>query len=711
MLALAAVSLVPTAAAREAALPDTSQPAASDSRVTYGPDYFARYNPSTAEDILKIIPGVQSILDEAKPSREERGFGSGGARVLLNGRRFPGKANDLAANLRRIPHDAVARVELISGAVDDIAVQSEGTLVNVVLREGASIAGTGTWEAYVRFNDQGRTELDGLVSYNGSFNGVGYTIGIERNAWSPEVYGPIRWSDRTRDEVYYYPDFTVQERRPQDWSRDHDKWIYTGGLSYDFVRGDRLQLNGFLQTIDVTTSDRTPFTRYGPAGNMTLQALDLHERDQNPWDTLELSGDYEGAWFGGQLNALAIHKRETILTEDFRRLVIADRTIERSRSLSDVEIGEDILRATWTRPLNADMSVEIGAEGAKNFRDQSLRVFFDIDADDLVEEVVVPTGNAHVEEQRAEAFLTHRWKPTAKLSLDTSLTYETSEITNNYDFSPDRSLSFWRPRLDARYKVTPRQQARLLVERTVSQLDFENFTPRYDFVDEEIDAGNPGIEPEKAWEYELGYTYRLPKDGGRIEGRVFYKDITDAIDKVPIFDPIRGVYSAEGNIPDAEVHGAEIKTSLRLTPLSLRDAIVSVQYTWQDSDISDPFTGQGRRLRADNGDNYEVSYRHDITKAGLSYGATYRHPGHAMIYSDLDSTARFHIGPRLSAFAEKKLWGDMALRIEAHNIESGNESRSRALYADTVFGGTVRQIQTWEEDRDTRVAIGLRGTF
>ena len=453
----------------------------SDQRVTYGPDYYGRFSPASADDILRVIPGVTAILDDSSSNRQERGFGSGGARVLLNSRRFPGKANDLTANLRRIPADAVERVELISGAASGISVQSEGIIVNVVLKEGESIAGTGSWEAYTRFNEEGRFEVDGLVSYNGAIGSLGYSLGVERNAWSPDSLGPARWSNRFRDETYYYPDRSMREHRPQDWERNHDKWIYTGGLTYDFLSGDRMQLNGFYQTLKIEIEDATDFTRFDTSGVVILEARDEHKRSIDLWETLEISGEYDASLWGGNLLALAILKRTEQPVFDFRNQITPGRTRELSQSRSNRKTGEDIFRASWSKSLREGMSVELGAEGARNTLDQSLRVFFDRNGDDLVEEVPIPTGEAEVEEKRVEAFLVHRWTPWEPVSLETSLTYEASEITNNFAFSPDRSLSFVKPRLDARYRVTPSLQARLLIDRSVSQLDFENFVPSFDF--------------------------------------------------------------------------------------------------------------------------------------------------------------------------------------------------------------------------------------
>jgi outer membrane receptor for ferrienterochelin and colicins len=686
----------------------TSQLPATDGRTIYGPDYFMRYSPSTAEDVLRVIPGVSAILDAPTTSQPQRGFGSGGTRVLANGRRFPGKANDLMANLRRIPATIVERIELISGSASGISVQSEGILVNVVMKEGASLAGSGSWETNLRFNDEGRTEVDGLLTYNGSVGALGYALGVERNVWSPPGSGQNRWSDRFREEVYYYPDGLVLEERPQEWSRDHDKWIYTAGLTYDFERGDRLQLNGFYQTLDIHERDRTAFTRFDRTGLSVLEATEAHERIIPKRTTLEFGGEYDANWGPGSVRVLGISRRDNSPSTDFRNQEAGQLIRELSRSESTVDTGEDILRGIYSMSLWPGHSLELGGEGARNTLDQDLRVFFDLNTDGRVEEVTIPTAQAHVEESRGEAFATYRYSGD-QLSLESSLTYETATITNNYPFSPERQLDFVKPRMDARYRLSAASQVRLLVERTISQLDFNLFVPRFDFVDNEIDPGNPGIEPEKTWTYEAGYEHRLPNDGGLVEARVFYKDITDAIDKILLFDGLGRPFSADGNISEATLYGAEIKASLRLAPI-VPDALLSLRYAIQDSETTDPFTGENRRLKSDAGENYDISFRQDLTN-GISYGFTYSKVGQATIVSDRLVREYYRVGPALSAFFETQVSEAISFRLEAQNLTGGHEDKTRLLYARDAADGALRRYEQWDETRDMRFAAKLIGRF
>ncbi len=676
--------------------------------VVYDQAFFLRYNANNAEGMLRLIPGVSAILDTSV-NQQERGFGSGGTQVLINGRRFPGKANEINTNLRRISSASVERVELIRGVSGDIAVQSEGVLVNLILKEGATLASTGSWELNARFNDQGDEGLDGLFSYAGNWRQVSYALGIERNLWSPPA-GDQRWTYRFHDEVYFHPDGSLAELRPQSWQRDHEKWIYTANLTYDFLNRDRLQINGFYQTLAITEKETTPFIRFDPNGNESLRATDTRTRDID-FDTIfEVSGQYEAEIGPGGFTALLLHRRQSRPTFDFRNRELGGNILELSRSLADVDRGEDIFRATYALRIFEGQTLELGVEGARNTLDQHFRVFSDLDSDGTVEEIAIPTAIAHVKERRAEIFANHKWALSENLSLDSSLNYEFSEITNNYPFSPERRLSFLKPRLDLRYRFSDADQLRFLAERTVSQLNFDNFVPSYDVVDQKIDSGNPGLEPEKTWVFEAGYERRLSGDGGVLDARIFYHAITDHIDKIPFLDQSNDLVSAEGNIPSATLYGMEGKASVRLGVVGLPDALLSLRYLRQWSDVSDPFTHEQRRLLDDRGGySYDIGFRHDVRAWDMSYGFAYESKGGEQFVSDLTVREFYTVRPRWTAFVERSLFANTILRFEVVNLFGAEEFKRRVLYVTDVMDGTIRRTEQWHETRDVRFAIRLRG--
>ncbi len=120
--------------------PTRAQDAASGS-ITYPADFFAQYEPVTVNDMLNRIPGIGLALEEDSAARfrggNDRGLG-GSDRILINGKRLAGKANEAKAQLDRITADQVDYIEIVRGTSGDLDVQNAGQLVNIVLRESLS---------------------------------------------------------------------------------------------------------------------------------------------------------------------------------------------------------------------------------------------------------------------------------------------------------------------------------------------------------------------------------------------------------------------------------------------------------------------------------------------------------------------------------------------------------------------------------------------
>ncbi len=700
-------------------------PSAPSQNTTYGPDFFAGYAVNNAEDMLRVIPGVQAILNEQngndQPGQQQRGFGSGGTRVLLNGRRFPGKSNEIGGNLRRISAETVERVELISGQTEGITVNSQGILVNIVLREGASLAGAGNYEITAKLqSEDARSDVDGLISYKGARGALSYSLGVEFNSWPPANLVTFQWGDKSRDETFFYADGTVMESRFQDHTRFQGKWIYNAGVTYDFSGGSRLELNGYREVRGSKQLNNTDFTRYSPAGAVTLAGLDFSEsRVSDPTKVYELGGEYAGDLAGGSLQILAIARGEHRVSKDFRQLVTPGRIQELNRTVNDQNNTEEIGRAVYNFGLRPGQSMEVGAEVARNGLDADLLAFFDVNGDGVLD----PTPNqlGKVQEKRAEIFATHRWTMSPALSLESTLNWEFSAITSNFRIgdvrrqTPKRELNFPKPRFDLRYRTSPQQQLRLRVERTISQLQFGNFVPGLNFENNVLVEGNPFLEPEKTWIVEPGYERRLPNDAGLLEARAFYNDITDAIDRAPVVLPSGAVGAVQGNIPSAYVYGAEVKVSVRLGFIRLPSSLLSLRYLAQKSKVRDPFTSEYRRLTSDRHYQFDVSYRQDLRGLGASWGFSYKDTGDSIYSTDLIGPnlleQYYAIEPTLEAFVEKSLPGAKTLRIEVQNLSKIDERRARFYSRFGTPNAPTLRYETFTEDREIRAAVRLRGSF
>jgi outer membrane receptor for ferrienterochelin and colicin len=138
--------------------------------------------------MLQRVPGVQEILNRNRQqrnsgggasSRGSRGFGSGGDQILIDGKRLAGKSNNIDDTLGRISAEQVERIELIRGASSALDVQSQGLVVNIILKEGASNSST-----FVQLKSEVKGDNDpgfeALISHSGAISSLDYTLSAAR---------------------------------------------------------------------------------------------------------------------------------------------------------------------------------------------------------------------------------------------------------------------------------------------------------------------------------------------------------------------------------------------------------------------------------------------------------------------------------------------------------------------------------------------------
>ena len=65
----------------------------------------------------------------------------------------------------------------------------------------------------------------------------------------------------------------------------------------------------------------------------------------------------------------------------------------------------------------------------------------------------------------------------------------------------------------------------------------------------------------------------------------------------------------------------------------------------------------------------------------------------------------------MNAFVEKALWGSYSLRIDAYNLAGAKEFKRRLLYTYSQLDGAIARTETYQEARDRRFAVRLRGKF
>ncbi len=130
------------------------------------------------------------------------------------------------------------------------------------------------------------------------------------------------------------------------------------------------------------------------------------------------------------------------------------------------------------------------------------------------------------------------WQAWAAGTLEANLAYESSTIAQQGDADSSLTLRYWKPRLNATIAPFRDWEVRLRAERTVSQLDFEDYASTASLDTGTVNAGNPDLVPEQAWVFEAAIEHHFWSRGA-LTLTASHAAISNAIDLVADRRPLR----------------------------------------------------------------------------------------------------------------------------------------------------------------------------
>ena len=666
-------------------MPSLAAQEQEQSTIIYDSIYFGQFNPVSLEDMIRNIPGGVSLLDDLRRQGDNRGFGSSDVPILIDGRRMSGKANDMTTTLARIQASQVERVELIRGNAKGLDIRNEGILYNVVLRAGAENSSSSFLDLGLNYVDETALMPEVLLSHNGRRGMLEYGISYQYDT-TPYV--------TKVDEDVLAPDRTPRQFRALVAKERDIKQIITGNISYKFANGIPVRLNVLYS--DSVARDKRLEDQFliGSGGARTLFAVeDGKFRFAN--QEFEVGGDVEfDVGRIGRLKTLFVLNRTDNQDGISQDLIANGMTNRFFSNTADFEEGETILRSAMTSNFGRH-TLEYGAEGAFNTLDKT----FSFNND--------PLENAIVEEDRYEVFVTHSISLTEKINLQSALTGEFSTIFQNREgVTNSRSFEFLKPRIELRYDLTQADQFRLLVERTVSQLDLNDFVASRNIEDDTINFGNPNLEPESTWSFSIGYEKRFADDGGSLKMELFYNSISNHIDKILIGAASSGV----GNIGTAQRWGFETDISMRFGFIGLPTAVLTITYEYQDTETTDPFTGERRQILNETPHFVNIDFRHDVENSNFAYGfSSHRRSGRQRQDVSLREVTDFQ--PHVFAFIEYNFRTNMKARFDASHLNNDERSFDKTFFDGNIAGNIVDRIDFQRYKANSDFLLSLQATF
>lgn len=701
-------------------LASAQQAGGDDSTVVYPASYFTEWAPNTAQDMLDRIPGQENAGPRGgggppggfggNPASGGRGLGSGdgGTQILVNGKRTAGKNNATSGLLGSIAANQVREIQIIRGTSGELDVRGSGQVVNVVLFEELSSTSV-SYQAQMEYVQDDTIQPNGSVSISGMNGAFNYLLSLERRAG---------YRQSLANESSILGDFSPNDIVLEDRIQDSPNNELSLNLGYEINPNSSVRFNALYGINDgETTVDRvtTDLTTTPPGYLVEYESI---PRDHNNW---ELGGDYELSLDNGdRFKLLAIANRDDDVNTRRRYQVMPDATREYNLFLNtDAITQERIVRSSYTTNLFDDQSVEFGIERAQTILDSKLRLGSlraGTPSSSVEGLVPVPVSNANskVEEIRYEPFVIHNWRLNSRMTLESTLVYETSEINQSGDVTRSRDFDFIKPKVDLRFDVTPALQVRGTIERIVNQLAFADFVASNDDEDDDSNtiAGNADLRQQTQWKYSFNTEYRFANDIGVINAELFYADHQDVIDFIDLSTGPNNLASARGNIGDGSERVLNINASIRGTWFGMPNLLLSPGLNLQDSSVTDPFLGIDRRFRFYQRGRFTFTFRHDIPEWRANWGMQYfdRTDGNMFAYDVEDF--EFTVGePRVNFFAEYIDSRGLTYRLDIGALTDGNQCRERWRYDGHIRNNVLSELEYRCTHTGVETSFRINGTF
>ena len=640
--------------------------AAQQGVLVFEPVFFAGSRPNTALDMIARLPGFG--LDTG--DTDTRGFAGAAGNVLIDGDRPSSKSDGLDAILARISADSVERIELIRGGAPGIDMQGRSVVANVVLKRTVQIETVLEANAY--------TYPDGYV---GPVLEAAWSRREGANQLEASLSATTDRTDGTGDGYrrrFSAADVPIQTADLDLWDRFRN--VRGTAAWQGLTRGGRFRVSGVLGWNQAENSIDTRI----------LSGAGQSERVENEGD--EVEAELGLNW------ARSLGERTEVELTGLQRYEVDN---DESRSLSGLNsvafggegtAGETIGRAVLRFRQSERWAFEGGGEAAYNFLDSTTTY-----AENGVA-IPLPSASVKVEELRGEVFGQTTWRPSAELTLEAGLRVEVSEISQSGDSNLTETFVYPKPRLQLTWTPIADHQVRVRVEREVGQLDFGDFVASADVDLNQVEGGNPELEPAKAWAIEAVYERRFWGEGV-LTLTLGHSELEDIIDIIPL----AGGFEAVGNIGSGTSDFQQIALTLPMDRLGLPNARLQARATFRQSSITDPLTGEDRPLSGQGAFGCGIDFNQDLRGGRWSYGVQHG--------CNLDDPVQYRIRevryieeePFVTLYGQWKPRPDLTVRLDLGNATDREQRRERFVYS----GPRNTAPLSYREERGTRMSPWL----
>jgi len=627
-----------------------------DNNAVYPASFFAQYTPQNSMDMIHRLPGFSY-----NKGSDARGFGGNAGNVLINGVRPTSKSGGLTGALQRIPAAQVLYIEILRGGVGAGEAAGHSIVANIV-KSNTSTNGTYSTTYTRASNGVAKPKIEATLTTKLREWDASFDLKIAGDPW----YASALIENRDANENLTSSSYESRA------SVDEDFIINVEGSR---KLGDgTLTINTALTANKWTASiDRDIFTASIPNSSSPDELWALHEEKKN-FNT-ELGVDWVNTndeWKWRIIGLASAHDYQ--YTNFLNSSMQGSDDGNSSEYFKDTLKTEYIARTTFGKVGEMSFKPEFGIEIANNRLDTELELIENSVAQGL-------EGADVIEEVRGEMFANFVYNTSPVLTIEGGLTVEVSEITVSGDSNQSQTFNFIKPRLSVNYNINEHSQLTLTAERTVEQLDFNDFAASAETSDSRTTSGNTNLKPESRSALTAIYNWSFSERGSfKLEAQ--YQRRRDIIEQITLPSGNQGL----GNAGDADYW--TVKTTLNL-PVDnlLENGLFEIYHVYRGSDFIDPLTNSHRNLSNYSPNWLKVEFRQDVSQYGYAWGMEYW-GGYKRKRFYVDEIRTFEGNKRLGkVFIETTRFFDIKSRLEIRHVNVGRFIRSRYLYQENRNGG------------------------
>lgn len=534
-------------------------------KITYTASELPSQAGGSAGDVLKNMP---SVAMGGSPNHNRdiryRGLGNAYTNVLINGRNAGATGNNRETVLDMIPASQIERIEIFSNPSADVQSDGINGVVNIVLKKGTPTPGPAGSVSFIVDNQQG---------YNGSAQLVQSWEKVQISAGIDQLK---RSADKTESEkiTKFNDDGSVKETSDA-WKNEIKSFQNTGA---------RVKLN-YSPTNDFNFSAEYLYGHQNESKETDELNLSYNSAGEFKKGTIRLETEDKGFGFHNWIfqsnlklgkNASVEATFNTNFSEEeknkFRNDYKTDsegiaQVLDSPKRQSEYEIkAKDAYfpAISYQYRKNA-FQVKGGYQGFLTaFNSEKTVSNFNFSENRFV--ASPDNKNNFLVQENIHAFYgLFKWGKN-QWNIEGGLRYEVADVASesSADSIPkgegDYQLPL--PNLNIQYQIDEKSYLTFSWGRRVRRPAFQDLNPFVEIKNlNEIKRGNPSLQPEDAWAYEVGYLRKFKKFDIGVNG--FYRDINNLIQKNKYELADGFIVEEPVNLNGAKVYGAEFLSNVQ----------------------------------------------------------------------------------------------------------------------------------------------------